>query len=151
MSEFDQVEWVQGDEALSGTNCVLVIDDDVQLRRSLTRFLERGGHEVLEAADGEVAVRRLAHNRVDVVVCDVFMPGMNGFDFLMTVRDQFPDVRIIMMSGGGEIGQMPVLEAATKLGASAVFAKPFRMQAMLDAIEADVSTSTGDAFAPVGT
>ena len=151
MNVLDQSE-VHGEEAPSQTKSVLVIDDNVQLRRSLKRFLERGGYEVLEAADGEVAVRRLVHNRVDVVVCDVFMPGMNGFDFLMTVRDQFPDVAIIMMSGGGEIGKMPVLEAATRLGASKVFAKPFRMELMLVAIkEASIGSGAGDCCSPVGT
>ena len=76
-----------------------------------------------------------------LVISDVFMPDVNGFEFLMTVRDAFPETQIIMISGGGmsvgeEVGVIPTLSAAAKLGAARVFQKPFAFNELLDAVRA---------------
>ena len=102
--------------------------------RELRRALEEDGHTVVEAPDGRLALSHFGDDRIDVVISDVFMPGMNGFEFLMSIRDRFPEMRIIMMSGGGNLGKTSVLSTAAKLGAHRVFEKPFDMTEVLEAV-----------------
>lgn len=103
---------------------VMIIDDDPLVRYSLARVLEEEGHEVLEEADGQVALRHFAGDPVDVVVGDVYMPLMDGIQFLMRVRETFAETKIIMISGGGSLEADTVLVASSALGADAVLSKP---------------------------
>lgn len=115
---------------------VLVVDDNTNIRRSLRRYLERQGYSIVEADNGQMAMTHLAAQVFDVVISDVFMPNMNGFEFLMTIRGDHPDLQIIMMSGGGTLGSQSVLDAAAKLGAAFVLEKPFEMAELMAALEA---------------
>ena len=88
-----------------------------------------------------MAVVQMRDSPFALVISDVFMPDVNGFEFLMTVRDTFPRTRIIMISGGGisvgeEVGVEPTLSAAAKLGAARVLQKPFVFEELLDAVRA---------------
>lgn len=115
---------------------IMIIDDAAAIRTSLRRILERDGHTVLEEPDGKSALRHFAGDPTDVVISDVFMPDMDGIDFLMRVRETFPEAKIIVMSGGGALGKESVLAAASRLGADVVFEKPFEATQVLDAVRA---------------
>ena len=104
---------------------VLVIDDDPDIRRLLRKAIEREGHSVVEAEDGKVALRRFVGEPADLVITDIYMPEMDGFEFLMRIRETFPDTKLVAMSGGGVIAANDVLKAASALGAVAVIQKPF--------------------------
>jgi CheY-like chemotaxis protein len=115
---------------------ILVVDDNPSIRRSLRRLFESNGYTVAEAPTGRMALTNLRHAPSDLVVSDVFMPDMNGYELLMTLRDEFPDIPLIMMSGGdGGVGKTNVLHAGSKLGALRVFEKPFRLNEMLEAVQ----------------
>lgn len=115
---------------------ILVIDDDGEARTGLKRILAADGHEVAEAADGSDALRRFIGHPTDVVFTDIFMPRMSGLDFMMQVRETFPDAPIIAMSGGGQmVGVKDVLQAARALGAVATLAKPLTRDSVRDALE----------------
>lgn len=113
---------------------VMVVDDDVAIRHALNKVLVADGHEVLEESDAKSALRHFTGDPVDLVLSDVYMPDMDGIQFLMRVREAFPEARIIMMSGGGHLPATSVLEAATALGADRVVKKPFSSTEIREAI-----------------
>lgn len=110
---------------------VLVIDDDVLLRITLRRALEAEGYEVLEAADGSKGVSLYREHPTDVVLTDIFMPNQEGLETIMTLKRDFPDVRILAMSGGSVIESETCLNMAKGLGAIRVYTKPFVIQRLL--------------------
>ena len=112
----------------------MVIDDDPGIRHSLARVLEGEGHDVLLEEDGASALRHFAGDPVDLVISDVYMPDMDGMEFLMRVKEAFPDAPIIMMSGGGPLPAETVLGASKVLGASVVLSKPFSVDQIRDAV-----------------
>ena len=120
---------------------ILVIDDNPEIRASVMRALEREGHSVSEAPDGKVALRHFAGNPTDLVISDVYMPDMDGIEFLIRVREAFPEVRIIMISGGGHLSKERVLDASSSLGANRVLAKPFSIEELHEAVQAALSSS----------
>jgi DNA-binding response OmpR family regulator len=119
---------------------VLLVDDDPFVRRVVCAFLQRAGHEVIEAGDGEEGLERFDEARPDLVITDILMPRMNGLEMMVEMRRRGEAVPLIAMSGGGRQGQESVLLLARDLGARQVFAKPLDMLALLSAVvEADPS------------
>ena len=91
---------------------IMIVDDDPATLRSLRQILEEEGHTGDEAPDGQVALRHFAGNPADLVICDVYMPTMNGIEFVMRVREAFPEAKIVGLSGGsflskGSVRQLP--------------------------------------------
>jgi len=114
---------------------ILIIDDKPEVLRVLRKVLEGAGHTVTEAPDGQTALRWFAGRPTDLVVTDIYMPEMDGLEFLMRVREAFPETRVVAMSGGGFLGKDLVLKAAEILGAREILAKPFTAQEVLEAVE----------------
>ena len=83
---------------------ILVIDDQEPIRRIVRRALENERHAVLDASDGELGMQILERETVDVVITDIFMPGLDGIQTLREIRRRFPAVRVIAMSGGDSTG-----------------------------------------------
>ena len=82
---------------------VLVVDDEEALRHVLDLLFRREGFEVLEASSGEQAVEVLQRERVDVMFCDVRMPGMGGLALIEKAKEQDPDLTVIVMSAFGSV------------------------------------------------
>lgn len=120
---------------------ILIIDDDNDVRAGLRRLLEIAGHEVEEASDGSQALRRFAGSPADVVFTDIFMPHMDGLEFVMRVRETFPESPIVAMSGGGTLDAGPVLQAADALGVVCTLRKPLTREAVQQALSASLSES----------
>jgi CheY-like chemotaxis protein len=78
---------------------VLVVDDDSPLRLSLSMVLTSVGYKVRSAMDGFAALAQMRLEVPDVLISDLNMPGMDGFELLKVVRGRFPSVRVIAMSG----------------------------------------------------
>jgi CheY-like chemotaxis protein len=116
---------------------IVLAEDIDQLRELATRFLERAGHTVVEATDGRVALGKLREAPVDLLLCDMFMPEMDGLQLIGEVKRQHPGTPVIAMSGGGGNGALDVLDMAKQKGADAVLYKPF-CRADLLALVADV-------------
>ena len=68
---------------------IMIVDDDPATLQSLSQILEEEGHTVDGAPDGQVALRHFAGNPADLVICDVYMPNMNGIEFVIRVREAF--------------------------------------------------------------
>jgi len=117
------------------TVLVLLIDDDALVRRMVRRLLERAGYSVLEAEDGNIALKLLRQHRPAIVITDIIMPRVEGIEIIQEIRRTAPATRIIAISGGGPRGEMMYLDWAQALGADAVLQKPFQPQELLARVE----------------
>jgi CheY-like chemotaxis protein len=86
---------------------VLVVDDDPSIREVAGVILESKGYEVLTATDGLDGLRALSKSLPDVIISDLNMPRMSGFEFLAIVRKRFPHIATIAMSGEYTTGKSP--------------------------------------------
>src|SRR5271155_103902 len=86
---------------------LLVVDDDAALRKSLSHIFAAFGHRVRCAADGFSALSELRLEIPDIIVSDLNMPGMSGFEFLSVVRRRFPTIQVIAMSSVVAAGGAP--------------------------------------------
>jgi CheY-like chemotaxis protein len=84
---------------------VLVVDDEPSIRETTKPLLESQGYEALTAADGMDGLLALSKSLPDVIISDLHMPRMSGFEFLTIVRRRFPRIAIIAMSGEFVLGQ----------------------------------------------
>ncbi len=114
---------------------IALIDDDDAVRRSLGRILERADHEVTDFPDGKAAMESLGKRRPDVIITDIYMPEMDGIEFLIRIQDVAPQVPVIAISGGGFTTAGSVLEDAGQLGAVATLEKPFEAHEVLAAVD----------------
>ncbi len=102
---------------------ILIVDDDDALRESLELLLSAEGYRVLAADCGEAALRMISEATVDVVLCDLRMPGIDGFELIPQLSRQMPGVPIILMSAHGT--EDLAIEAISR-GAYDYLAKPFQ-------------------------
>src|SRR5947209_1842565 len=78
---------------------ILVVDDNAGLRDICAALLVSKGYEVETAEDGFIGLLRLDKSVPDLIVCDLRLPAMSGFEFLSVVRRRFPEIRVLAMSG----------------------------------------------------
>jgi len=110
---------------------ILVVDDDQVLRRALRVVLEAAGYDVMEAADGDAALRLYGEQGADLVLVDLSIPERDGLEVIRTLRTAIPRPQIVAMSGGGRIGHIEVLRAAAAFGAARTLRKPFESRDLL--------------------
>ena len=115
---------------------ILVIEDDDSVRKLIRRILEGAGYTVLEAPDGVQGVQVYREQHPDLVLTDIFMPGKEGLETILELGLLDPEVRIIAVSGGGNMGILNPLPMAAKLGAVRTLAKPFGRRELLEAVAA---------------
>jgi YesN/AraC family two-component response regulator len=124
---------------------ILVIDDEPDVRDGIKRVLDRAGFSVRvvdNATDAMLELKRLA---ADVVITDIIMPKVNGVDTIECIVREFPMVRIVAISGGGNFdvtGYQPAaitttayLAAAKRAGAHCILTKPFESRELIEAVE----------------
>lgn len=100
---------------------ILIIDDEAAIRKTLSEILGYEGYTVEEASDGEEGLRKFSKKKVDVVLCDVKMPKVDGIEFLERARKINPEVPVIVISGHGNID---TAVEAVKKGAFDYISKP---------------------------
>jgi DNA-binding NtrC family response regulator len=113
---------------------ILVIDDQEPIRRVVRRALEQDGHEVYDASDGELGMEILESQSFEVVITDIFMPGQDGIVTLRQIRKRFPDVKVIVISGGDSTGMMDMRQDAELLGAVKSLQKPFNAREIMELV-----------------
>ncbi len=113
---------------------ILVIDDDEGFRYMVCKLLTRTGYSVLHCQDGKKGIALLRQNIVPLVITDLIMPDQEGIETIILLRKEFPEVKIIAMSGGGRGSPGVYLDSAKRLGASRCFAKPFDAEEFLEAV-----------------
>jgi CheY-like chemotaxis protein len=121
---------------------ILIIDDDSAVRAAVRLLLEREGYEVVDAEDGRGGIAALKGGVFDIVICDIFMPGMDGLETIREFHRHDPDVPVIAISGFTFRHSAPdFLTMATKLGAAFSLHKPFRPPELLQAVQACLTRS----------
>ncbi len=107
---------------------ILVVDDDAGVRDVIRSMLESAGYGVLLAENGKEAMKVLGKERADLILTDLVMPEQEGIETIKALRQNYPDVKVIAMSGafGGDY-----LRIASYLGAHATLSKPIQMEALL--------------------
>lgn len=122
---------------------ILLIEDDKDIRQTIGHQLSSAGHQVVTAADGAEGLRHLRAERPDLVITDIVMPGKEGIETIMEIRETGTAIPIIAISGGGgpifQIDKDLILDNAKMLGADYILAKPFRSCALLELVDRALS------------
>ena len=118
----------------ANTPKVLVIDDDLLVRRTISRILQHGGYRVALAEDGAEGVAKFRSERPDLVITDIIMPEQEGIETIIELLRVDPDTKIVAVSGGGRHGSMDFLTVASKLGAAEILRKPFEPAELLGCV-----------------
>jgi len=113
---------------------IIVIDDQEPIRRIVRRALENDGHTVLDASDGEAGMALLEREPAEVVITDIFMPGMDGIQTLREIRKRFPAIKVIAISGGDSSGLLDLRHDAELLGAMKSLQKPFNARDIVELV-----------------
>lgn len=104
---------------------ILLVDDDVILLQMLQRILDAVGHTCMGVTCGYEAHSRYGSFRPDVSIIDVWMPRPDGFETFGMIRADFPDAKVIMLSGHMVFDERPIPDIAAERGANAAVEKPF--------------------------
>jgi CheY-like chemotaxis protein len=119
---------------------ILVIDDDNDVRAMIYANLTDCGYEVIEASNGEMCMNILETQTLpDLVITDIVMPRKDGLEVVMEIRQKYPDLKLISISGGGRSWGGDYLAMSQKLGADAILPKPLNMNDLEDTIKKLVS------------
>ncbi|HTJ10296.1 MAG TPA: response regulator, partial [Candidatus Binataceae bacterium] len=126
---------------------VLVVDDEERIRSSLRGILGDEGFRVLDTGDPAGVMDLIARENPALVLLDIWMPNIDGIELLRRIKAERPEVRVIMISGHGNI-QNAV--AATRLGAADFIEKPFSVSGLLTSIERVLERESGGVRMPGG-
>lgn len=114
------------------TPTILVIDDDERVRTLLRDILLFGGFEVIEAHDGDSGIKCLENNCIDLVLTDLGMPGMNGWEVAKRVKSEKPNLPVILITGWGiELDE----EKINFSWVDCVISKPFQVNEILEKVQ----------------
>ncbi len=113
---------------------ILVIDDNTSVREAVCEMLQQAGYETISVENGRSAVQIHRRDPVDLIITDLFMPDTDGLEIIYQFRQEFPEVKIIAVSGGGSRGLVELLAVAKKMGAQRALMKPFSWEDLSAAI-----------------
>ncbi|MBF0335047.1 MAG: response regulator [Alphaproteobacteria bacterium] len=115
---------------------ILLVEDVEVVRQVLRRMLERSGHEVTEAGDGQQALTHLAARGFDLMVTDIWMPGMDGIGLIGEAKRRNPGLRIVAVSGGApRAPQAFSIQEARSAGADVALLKPVDRAELMRAVD----------------
>ena len=127
-------------------NKVLVVEDDAGLREALVDTVLLAGYECIEADSGESALLLLRNHQVDLIVSDVQMGGMSGLSLLSSVKNQQPNLPVLLMTAYGTIDDAV---KAMKEGACNYITKPFAPEVLVNMINQYIPLKTHEKFEPI--
>lgn len=113
---------------------ILIIDDDDTLRGIIVKSLTHAGHQVTQTNNGRKGVELFRSDPTDLVVTDMVMPEQEGMETIKILHREFPQLKIIAMSGGLD-GSELYLDLTKRLGAAYTLSKPFTLQELKEAVE----------------
>lgn len=119
-------------------NRILVVDDEDALRTVLTGELEGEGYQVRSAADGQEAITILTGAEFDLILLDIKMPNVDGFEVLKFVKEKHPRTKVIMLTGFADLKN--AIESK-KLGAEDFVSKPYDLVDLLTTVERVLTTA----------
>ena len=124
---------------------VIIIDDEEDIRIVLKEVFVRAGFEVEVASNSDEGLNLLREKGADLVITDIIMPGRDGVETAYDIRMEFPNTKIIVMSGGGNYGSQEYepaainttayLASAAAVGADLTLTKPFDREELVKAVK----------------
>jgi len=125
--------------AKSTNSHILVVDDNPDCRNLLQQLLETNDFQVQTAINGVDAIDKYRENPANLIIIDIVMPEKEGIETIIELKKDFPEVKIIAMSGGGRIGPVDYLDAAKLLGVNCTFSKTSTPKELLEIVKELVS------------
>lgn len=127
-------------------NRVLIVDDVEQVRDGIGSIVESEGYRVHTASNGFEALDVIKHNEIDLIVSDILMPEMDGIEMCNQIKELFPDMKFILISGGGRevnvSSSYDYLDTARKLtGIKDILKKPFDPEELISLIDSMLKNS----------
>ena len=119
-------------------NCIMVADDDKSILKLLNRLLKEVGYHVITAENGKAALTLLEKYTPDLILLDITMPELDGFQVLRSIRQRF-NIPVIMLTGQHEIR---IINQALALGADDYITKPFSSRELLARVKAKLRRAT---------
>jgi CheY-like chemotaxis protein len=110
---------------------ILVVDDDADMRLTLKLALEIAGYTVEVAANAREALERQRAGQAEILITDIFMPDADGFEAIDAFRREFPQTKIVVVSGGAQLSKRDYLSDAALMGVDATLQKPFDIDRLL--------------------
>ena len=132
------VRQLSGVSSMAVKNKILVVDDEEALRTVLSTELEGEGYQVNTAADGEEAIKILGSQQFHLILLDIKMPNVDGFEVLKYVKQHQPSTKVIMLTGFADLKN--AIESK-KLGAEDFVSKPYDLVDLLTTVERVLGTS----------
>jgi hypothetical protein len=130
-------------KSLHNTGSVLLVEDDDSSAELFTEFLRGAGHQVERAASGEAALKLLKEKRIEIVVCDIFMPGITGIKVLSRCQAQGTNIPFVFITGAFDLN---LVVEAVRLGAVDFLCKPFKETELLTAVDRAMSIAQREKY-----
>lgn len=111
---------------------ILIVDDEQFVRDLLEKVLHRRGHEVVVVGDADQALKTLEGAEFDLLLTDVVMPGMDGFDLLRRVKSAYPQIKVIVLTG---YARKQSISDFLLYGADEYLSKPFQVHELISAVD----------------
>ena len=123
---------------------MLLVEDDPDLSQLFVDLFESRGYVVSQAANGRDALDQMVAGAFDVVLTDIYMPEMDGLEFIRECRRIDKKVALIAISGGGSTFDLDMLPLAKRMGANQVLRKPVKVDVLLQAVTEALEERPGD-------
>ncbi|MEO5378210.1 MAG: response regulator [Magnetococcus sp. DMHC-6] len=115
---------------------ILIVEDDHETRTYIVQILKSAGYSVQESENGLTSLEQIRKESIDLIITDIFMPNMDGFELLSTIALCCPDRKVIVISGGGmTMTKKLIQKASKKFGAIDFIAKPFKGSEIIHKVE----------------
>jgi|SRR5579885_2083902 len=121
---------------------ILIIDDDKMILGMLRQVLEHAQHTVVEAPNGDVALRLWRQQPADLIITDILMPEKDGLEVIRELRREYPAAKVIALSGGSRRIHFDALDVAKRFGAVRTLAKPFELKDLLQTVDSVLQAET---------
>lgn len=118
---------------------ILVIDDDPQVCDLLEQVLQKEGHSVHSALNGDEGISLYRQYLPELIILDILMPEKEGLETILDLRREFPNVIVIAMSAASEGAKIDLLELAQRLGAQYRMTKPFELKTVIELVNVALS------------
>ena len=113
---------------------ILLIDDDPDILKIFKQFLEIEGHSVVTASNGQMGIDIFRNDRADLIITDIVMPVKDGLKTIMELDKEFPEIKVIAISGGGVIEPDRYLALAECVGVKQTLTKPVTKKQLINAV-----------------
>ena len=114
---------------------VMIVDDEELIRSMIRKSLIRIGYNVLEAKNGNEAIKMVGTEHIDIIISDLVMPEKGGIELMMELKNIFPNIKKIAISGKLPTENKSITDLAERFNVNAVFSKPFELFDLLKVVK----------------